>query len=246
MEKIVEICCGSYEDAYNADRAGAKRIELNSALHLGGLTPSLATLVLTKKNTNLSVISMLRPRGAGFHYSDVDYEVMKMDAELLMKNSSDGLAFGFLTEDGEVDKEKTAEIVKIIKEYNGEAVFHRAFDCVADPYKTMETLIELGIDRVLTSGLEPKAIEGKEVIKNLQEKYGDKIEILAGSGVNVGNMDEIMDYTGINQIHSSCKTWVEDPTTHKNNVSYSYANAPNEMNYDVVSYELVKNMIENL
>ena len=121
MEKIVEICCGSYEDAYNADRAGAKRIELNSALHLGGLTPSLATLVLTKKNTNLSVISMLRPRGAGFHYSDVDYEVMKMDAELLMKNGSDGLAFGFLTEDGEVDKEKTAEIVKIIKEYNGEA-----------------------------------------------------------------------------------------------------------------------------
>lgn len=85
MEKIVEICCGSYEDAYNADRAGAKRIELNSALHLGGLTPSLATLVLTKKNTNLLVISMLRPRGAGFHYSDVDYEVMKMDAELLMK-----------------------------------------------------------------------------------------------------------------------------------------------------------------
>ena len=246
MEKIVEICCGSYEDAYNADRAGAKRIELNSALHLGGLTPSLATLVLTKKNTNLLVISMLRPRGAGFHYSDVDYEVMKMDAELLMKNGSDGLAFGFLTEDGEVDKEKTAEIVKIIKEYNGEAVFHRAFDCVADPYKTMETLIELGIDRVLTSGLEPKAIEGKEVIKNLQEKYGDKIEILAGSGVNVGNMDEIMDYTGINQVHSSCKAWVEDQTTHKNNVSYSYASAPNEMNYDVVSYELVKNMIENL
>lgn len=246
MEKILEICCGSYEDALNADRGGAKRIELNSALHLGGLTPSLATLKLTKENTNLSVISMLRPRGAGFNYNDVDFDVMKMDAKLLMENGSDGLAFGFLTEEGEVDKEKTSAIVKIIKEYNGEAVFHRAFDCVKDPYKTMETLIELGIDRVLTSGLEPKALEGKEVIKNLQEKYGDRIEILAGSGVNIGNMDEIMNYTSIHQVHSSCKTWVEDPTTHKNNVSYSYASTPNEMNYDVVSFDLVKNMVENL
>lgn len=246
MEKILEICCGSYEDAYNAYKGGAKRIELNSALHLGGLTPSLATLLLTKENTDLSVISMVRPRGAGFNYTDAEFEVMKMDAEILMKNGSDGLAFGFLTSDGEIDIERTLEIVKIIKKYNGEAVFHRAFDCVKDPYKTIEKLIEIGIDRILTSGLEPKAIEGKEVIKNLQEKYGNKIELLAGSGVNINNMDEIMDYTGINQVHSSCKSWVEDKTTSNNNVSYSYAPSPNEMKFDMVSTELVKKMVENL
>ena len=93
MEKIVEICCGGYEDALAAYRGGAKRIELNSALYLGGLTPSLAALILTKRNTDLKVIAMVRPRGAGFCYSDADFEVMEADAELLLKNGADGIAF---------------------------------------------------------------------------------------------------------------------------------------------------------
>lgn len=246
MKRILEICCGSYEDAYNAYKGGAKRIELNSALHLGGLTPTPASVIMTKENTDLSVISMLRPRGAGFFYTETEFEVMKMDAEILMKNGSDGLAFGFLTEDGEIDEERTKVIVDIIKKYNGEAVFHRAFDCVKDPFTGVEKLIDLGIDRILTSGLEEKAYQGMDMIKKLQEKYGDKIEFLAGSGVNILNAEEIMNYTGIHQVHSSCKSWVCDPTTRGNNVSYSYARSPNEMNYDVVSYELVKNLAEKI
>ena len=86
MERIIEICCGSYEDALNAYHGGAKRIELNNALHLGGLTPSLATLKLTKKNTNLKVITMVRPRGAGFCYNEIEFEVMKEDAKSLLEN----------------------------------------------------------------------------------------------------------------------------------------------------------------
>ena len=246
MEKIIEVCCGSYEDALNAYRGGAKRIELNSALYLGGLTPSLATLILTKQNTDVKVISMVRPRGAGFHYTDAEYEVIKMDAELLMKNGSDGLAFGFLDENGEIDKERTAEVLHIIKKYNGEAVFHRAFDCVKDPYKAMETLIELGIDRVLTSGLEAKAMTGIEMIKDLQSKYGDRIEILAGSGMNAGNAKEMMDKTGISQVHSSCKDWVGDPTTTCNNVTYGYAPAPHELDYEVVSEDLVNKIVHSI
>ena len=101
MERIVEICCGSYEDAMNAYHGGAKRIELNSGLHLGGLTPSLGTLLLTKKNTNLKVITMVRPRGAGFYYSEADFEVMKEDALLMMQNGADGIAFGCLKENGD-------------------------------------------------------------------------------------------------------------------------------------------------
>lgn len=101
MERIIEICCGSYEDALAAYRGGAKRIELNSALYLGGLTPSLGSLILTKKNTDLKVITMVRPRGAGFCYSEADFETMKMDARLLMENGADGVAFGCLDEEGE-------------------------------------------------------------------------------------------------------------------------------------------------
>ena len=246
MDKIIEICCGSYEDAYNSYKGGATRIELNSALHLGGLTPSLATLQLTKKNTDLKVICMVRPRGAGFHYTEKEFEVMKADAQILMENGSDGLAFGCLDENGNIDVEQTKHIIDIIKSHHGEAVFHRAFDCVKDPYQAMETLIDLGVNRVLTSGLESKAMEGIKLIKELQEKYGDKIEILAGSGMNASNAKEMMEETGIYQVHSSCKDWLKDPTTACNNVSHAYAPAPHEYDYDVVSLELVKKIIKSI
>ena len=246
MERMIEICCGSYEDALNSYKGKAKRIELNSALHLGGLTPSLASLILTKKNTDLKVICMVRPRGAGFHYNDIEFEVMKEDAKILMENGSDGLAFGCLDSEGNIDINQTKEMIKIIKEYNGEVVFHRAFDCVSDPYKAIEILIELGVDRVLTSGLKPKAMDGIELIKELQSKYGNQIEILAGSGMNAANAKEMMDQTGIYQVHSSCKDWICDPTTACHEVSYAYAPFPHESDYDVVSQELVQAIVESV
>ena len=165
MERLVEICCGSYEDALNAYYGRAKRIELNSALHLGGLTPSIASLKLTKKNTNLKIITMIRPRGAGFCYNDIEFEVMKEDARCMLENKADGIAFGCLNQDGSINEKQTKEMIDIIKEYQGEVVFHRAFDCVADPYASIELLIHLGVDRILTSGLKPKAMDGKELIK---------------------------------------------------------------------------------
>ena len=246
MNKIIEICCGSYEDALAAYRAGAKRIELNSALYLGGLTPTLGTLQLVKKNTNLKVIAMVRPRGAGFCYSEADFEVMKMDAEILMENGADGIAFGCLDENGNIHIEQTQAIIDIIKKYHGEVVFHRAFDCVKNPYESMEKLIAMGVDRVLTSGLKAKAMEGMELIAKLQKSYGKKIEILAGSGINSSNALEIMEKTGIYQVHSSCKGWVEDPTTTGKEVSYSYAEGEHRDDYDVVDEELVRKLVGSI
>ena len=246
MDKIIEICCGSYEDALAAYRGGAKRIELNSALHLGGLTPSLGTLRLVKLNTNLKVIAMVRPRGAGFCYSEADYETMKADTEILMENGADGIAFGCLDENGNIHIEQTQEIINIIKKYRGEVVFHRAYDCVKDPYGSMETLIAMGVDRVLTSGLKAKAPAGIELIAKLQKMYGDRIEILAGSGINASNALEIMEKTGIYQVHSSCKGWVEDPTTTGKEVSYSYAEGEHGDDYDVVDEELVQKLVESI
>lgn len=246
MERIIEICCGSYEDALNASQGGAQRIELNSALHLGGLTPSLASLKLTKKNTDLKVIAMVRPRGAGFFYNEIEFEVMKEDAQVLLENGADGIAFGCLNKDGSINQKQTKEMIDIIKEYQGEVVFHRAFDCVEDPYVSIELLIELGVDRVLTSGLKPKAMDGKDLIRDLQTKYGSQIEILAGSGMNASNAKEMMDETGISQVHSSCKDWVNDPTTKTHEVSYAYASYPHENDYDIVSRELVEKIVNSI
>lgn len=246
MERLVEICCGSYYDAIQAYKGGATRIELNSGLHLGGLTPSLGSLKLIKKNTDLKVICMVRTRGAGFHYLNEDFETMLEDCRTLMQNGADGIAFGCLDETGNIDVEQTKQMIEIIKEYHGEVVFHRAFDCVSDPYESIETLIDLGVDRVLTSGLKAKAMDGKELIKELQEKYGNQIQILAGSGMNASNAKEMMDYTGIYQVHSSCKDWINDPTTTGKDVTYSYASIPHENDYDVVSQDLVNTLVNSI
>ena len=239
----VEICCGSYFDALEAAAGGAERIELNSALALGGLTPSMAELLLVKRETPLKVIAMARPRGAGFCYGVSDFKQMFFDCQMMMGHGADGIAFGCLKADGTIDLSQTELMVKAIKDKGGEAVFHRAFDCVKDPFQAAEQLISLGVDRILTSGLKSKAPDGWRLLKELQERFGERIEILAGSGIHAGNAGELAEKTGVRQLHSSCKDWVKDPTTIVNNVSYAFGPAPNEDAYDVVSKELVRKLL---
>ena len=249
MRRIVEICCGSYYDAKQAALGGAKRIELNSALQLGGLTPTTATLKLVKQDfPALKVIAMVRPRGAGFCYSEEDFRVMEAECRELMEHGADGIAFGCLNEDGTLNIEQNKTLIGIIKRAGSEkeAVFHRAFDCVADPYKTMEELIALGVDRVLTSGLKPKAIDGADVLCKLQETYGDQIQILAGSGINVSNARILMDQTGLTQVHSSCKDWLRDETTVGREVSFGMVSGEYESYYDTVSRHLVKELLSSV
>ncbi len=241
---MIEICCGSYQDGMAAWRGGAKRIELNSALSVGGLTPSLASLIRLKKETDLKIICMVRPRAAGFCFEKEDVEIMFEDAKILLENGADGIAFGFLNDDFTIDVESTKKMVDLIHVYHGEAVFHRAFDVTKDPYTSLEQLIDLGVDRILTSGQKAKAMDGKELIKDLQEKYGSKIEILAGSGMNASNVKELMDYTGIHQVHSSCKNYKRDTTTKSDFVSYSYLGGEHELDYDVVDERLVQLLSE--
>lgn len=242
----VEICCGSYYDALQAWKGGAKRIELNSALYLGGLTPSLGTLVKVKHTTDLEVICMVRPRGAGFCYNTEDLEVMLEDAFILLENGADGIAFGCLNEEGNIHIKQTEKMLKILKKYNKKAIFHRAFDCVKDVDEAMQTLICLGIDRVLTSGLADKAIDGLEMIRYLQKTYGNQIEILAGSGINEQNVKKIIYKTGIHQIHSSCKAWDMDKTANRGAVNFSYKNSDIEGKYETVNIDLVKKLITSL
>lgn len=238
---LLEVCCGSLADAYSAYRGGASRIELNSALYLGGLTPNSSLVKELKENTNLKVISMVRPRGCGFCYREIEIKEMFLAARDLLESGSDGLAFGFLNSDKTIDTLNTKKMIDLIHSYNKEAVFHRAIDVCADYFKGVEELISLGVDRILTSGTKAKAADAITIIRELNLKYGDRIEIVVGSGVNAHNALEILNETGVYQIHSSCKTLLDDDTSRKNEVDYSYQGLNK---YESVSENNVKELLK--
>ncbi|QTU82563.1 copper homeostasis protein CutC [Carnobacteriaceae bacterium zg-C25] len=240
---LVEVCAGSLKDCIIAQQNGAHRIELNSALFLGGLTPSISTLVLAKRHVTIPIICMVRPRGAGFCYDDYDKDVMFADAQLLLENGADGIAFGFLKADKTIDVDATRKMIDLIHRYKKQAVFHRAFDCVENPYFAIETLIDLQCDRLLTSGLQESAIKGRVLLKKLQDKYGANIELCMGAGVNAENIQRLKQDTGIRQCHASFKHWIEDDTTSGKNVSYRYSA---DDAFDGVSAKKLKTLIEIL
>ena len=240
---LFEVCAGSVQDCINAQLGGADRVELNSALHLGGLTPSLAMLRLVKEKTSLKVVCMDRPRAAGFCYDDVEIETMFEDAKILLENGADGISFGFLNFDATINMTETKKMVELIHQYQKEAVFHRAFDCVDDPMHAIKQLIDCGVDRILTSGLQPTALQGSSVIAKLQSDFGNQIEILAGSGINANNIRALKEQTRLHQFHGSCKEWCKDPTTTVGNVSYAYHESDD---YDCVSLEKVKSIVQEL
>ena len=240
---LFEVCAGSVQDCINAQLGGADRVELNSALHLGGLTPSLAMLKLVKEKTSLKVICMDRPRAAGFCYDDVEIETMFEDAKILLENGADGISFGFLNSDATINVTETKKMVELIHQYQKEAVFHRAFDCVDDPMHAIKQLIDCGVDRILTSGLQPTAMQGASVLEKLQSEFGNWIELLAGSGINANNIRALKEQTGLHQFHGSCKEWCKDPTTAVGNVSYAYHESDD---YDCVSLEKVKSIVQEL
>lgn len=237
----VEVLCESIDDCIKAQEAGAHRIELNNGVLLGGLTPSLATLIQAKKHVSLPIVTMVRSRTAGFYYDDKSYEQMLMDCKLLLENGADGIVFGFLNKDRTVDVTRTKEFVDLIKSYGKEAIFHRAFDNVIDPYKAIETLIDLKIDRILTSGLEATALEGVNLLADLISKYSSEIEILPGSGVDENNVWDIVEKTQSSQIHGSFKEWVIDPTTTRNNETRT-----TNKDYFQVDFNHLKRVIELL
>lgn len=243
QSSIVEICAGSYEDCLAAAAGGADRVELNSALSVGGLTPTIGALRRVKRDTDLKVICMVRPRGAGFCYTEKEKALMFEEASLLLEEGADGLAFGFLKEDGSIDEECTGRMIGLIHRAKKEAVFHRAFDVARDADEATEELIALDCDRILTSGRQERAVEGKALLKELQETYGARIELLTGSGVNAENAVALMRDTGIMQVHSSCKSYRKDTTTARGKVSYAYLAPPNGLCYDVVDVEAVKRLV---
>ncbi len=241
-KKILEVCAGSYGDCLAAARGQADRVELNSALYLGGLTPSVAVCQLVKANTPLEVIAMCRPRAGGFHYDEAETQSMFSEAQALLEAGVNGIAFGFLNADRTIDQEKTKAMIDLIHRYQAKAVFHRAFDVTPDLEEAAKTLIALQADRILTSGGQATAIQGVKTIAALHQAFQNQIEILPGSGLSSDNAKWLIDQTGVDQVHSSCKSYKSDPTTSNHLVSYAYLPSPQELNYEVVEEQKVKDL----
>ena len=241
---LLEICCGSAEDAVEAAAGGADRVELCSALFLGGLTPSLGSL-LEAKQTGIPVIAMDRPRQAGFNYSATEFAVMERDADVLLEHGAEGIVFGILKNDGTIDIARTRALRRRIG--NSQAVFHRAFDVTPDPFRAVEELIDLGFTRVLTSGQKNDAPDGSELIRQLIERAADRIEVLPGAGITLDNLRSFVAATRCTQIHMTAFGTRQDTSTRSNpDIRFGSASGPAESSFELTDRALVRRVKEEL
>ena len=219
----IEVCASSVQDCIVAQNEGADRIELISASYLGGLTPTTTVLDMAIENgVKIPIMAMIRPRGGGFCYSEIEKEQMFREARELLKHGAKGIVFGFLNEDRKIEWDETRKMIELCKSYEAESVFHRAFDCSDEPEYNIQRLVELGCTRILTSGLGANVEKGAELLKLLQEKFGDRIEILAGAGISTENIESIIKKTGVTQVHGTFKKYGVDHTTTGTDITYRY------------------------
>jgi copper homeostasis protein len=206
----IEICCGSIADALVAQHVGADRIELNQALELGGLTPSLGLLQAVKLLTTLPVMVMIRPHNGPYNYSEADFEIMKADAVSLLRKGADGIVFGALASDRTIDVQRVKTMVALA---NGkQVVFHKAIDQVPDLDEALKHLIACGVTRVLIGGGLGRIDDHLPLLERLQATYGKQIELLPGGGLHSGNLQRFVE-AGFTQLHMTGKRLETDPVT---------------------------------
>jgi len=210
----LEIAVDSIESALEAQKGGADRIELCDNLAEGGTTPSAGLIQMANDLLDIDVFVMIRPRGGDFYYSDLEFKLMKNDTQFCKTIGVKGIVIGMLNPDGTVDKERSQELIQLAAPM--EVTFHRAYDMTEDPYQALEDIIDIGATRILTSGHKMTAHEGIPLIAELVKKAGDRITIVAGSGVNESNISDIVERTGVDECHSSATTIRQSGMIYKN------------------------------
>ena len=201
MSILLEACVGCYEEAKRAEAQGADRIELCDNLSEGGTTPSYGTIYLAKKNLNIPIAVIIRPRGGDFVYSSDEFEIMKKDIELCKEIGVETVVFGILKKDNTIDIERTKELIELS---NGlKVTFHMAFDEIDDKMEALEQLVSMGVNRVLTKGSKTCAEDGKVLLKELVERSAGRMTILVGGGVTYKNYEELSEFIGCREMHGS-------------------------------------------
>ncbi|WP_207784539.1 copper homeostasis protein CutC [Marinifilum breve] len=245
LDRMLEICCYSVQSAVIAEQAGANRIELCAGVYEGGTTPSLATIQLVKEKLSIPVHVIIRPRGADFCYSDVEFECMKKDILSCKEEGVDGVVSGVLLTDGKIDIKRTKELVDLAKPMS--FTFHRAFDMVENHIDALQELMEIGVDRILTSGGMQTAEEGIELLAELVEKADNKIIIMPGSGVNEANIAKLKEVTGAKEFHCSAKKLVQSKMKYQNpNINMGGEGSIPEFEYYEADAEKIKKVLNQL
>ena len=247
MTYKLEICANSVQSCIEAQRGGAYRVELCAAIPEGGTTPSYGDIAVARELLNeTKLFVIIRPRGGDFLYSELEHKIMVKDIEMCRQLGVDGVVIGCLTPDGNVDMPRCGELIGAAGEMD--VTFHRAFDKCSDPFKSLEDIISLGCSRILTSGQQPKAEQGVELLKKLVKKAGSRIIIMPGSGINEDNIIKIALETGAVEFHLSAREAIESKMKFKNSaVSMGGTNITiNEFEQLITSAEKVKNTLNIL
>lgn len=242
---LLEVCANSVTSALAAQKGGAVRVELCENLFEGGTTPSHGEITLARKLLHIKLYVLIRPRGGDFLYTDLEYDIIFADVNYCIEAGCDGIVIGMLNPDGSVDKERCRKLVDKAKQMGVGVTFHRAFDMSADLDQALEDIIEIGCERILTSGGKSTAIEGSRVIANLIQKAEGRIAIMPGSGVNEHNVADLVRFTGVTEVHSSARVRMPSKMVYKNDHIVMGDNYGDEYIYELTDEERVKTIVQN-
>jgi copper homeostasis protein len=201
---VLEICAYSIDDAVSAQAAGTDRVELCANRAEAGTTPARDDIGVARKKLNVKLYVMIRPRGGDFVYSEAEFAAMKRHIEICRTVGIDGVVLGILLPNGAIDKMRCSELLKLARPM--EVTFHRAFDVAADPVQALEDIIEIGCQRILTSGQANSAMEGAEAIAKLVQQARERITIISGGGIRAENLAQLMRVTGAREFHTAAYT----------------------------------------
>ncbi len=200
---VIEIASSDFATTKSAVEGGADRIELCANLAEGGTTPSYGTIKQCREAFDISLYPIIRPRGGDFLFTKDEFEIMLLDVKLCKQLGCHGIVIGLLNMDGTIDLIRTAQLIEAA--YPLGVTFHRAFDRCKDPFKAIEQLIEIGCERILTSGQQPSVVDGIELVAELNKVADDRIIIMPGSGVRKENIKMLAEKTGCTEFHSSLR-----------------------------------------
>ena len=223
MDYKLEICANSVASCIEAQNGGAYRVELCAAIPEGGTTPSYVEISVAREMIDIKLNVIIRPRSGDFLYSEIEHKTMLKDIEIAKSLGADGVVFGCLTADGDVDIERNKELLDAAGDMD--TTFHRAFDKCRNPFEALEDIIKLGFKRILTSGQQPKADKGIILLKELVSIAGNRIIIMPGSGITEDNISHIASETGASEFHLSARIPVKSKMRYReDNVSMGGTN----------------------